>query len=228
MQPATPLVLCVLLSQVGKRGLLGAPRAPFLHYDCLARAGRGGFHRVGGLRVRRRRQLGGSKGRSFSAPEILGWGGGRWWWAGGLPLWLACVCVCVCVRSGEVERAPSPFFSQAGATFSPASSGVTLIRLLSRLMHWRDSVGGDSKSHGFPQPSADRGSAARVRTAGCRAGEADLVSPTSRAARVPSLRRAARRKPPRASRTPQPGCRCRSKAPAAPASGSIPFLTSGP
>ena len=34
MQPATPFVLCVLLSQVGKRGLLGAPRAPFLHSDC--------------------------------------------------------------------------------------------------------------------------------------------------------------------------------------------------
>nr|CAI9696820.1 unnamed protein product [Rangifer tarandus platyrhynchus] len=51
MQPTTPLVLCVLLSQVGERGLLGAPRAPFLHSDCLARAGRGGFRGVGGLRA---------------------------------------------------------------------------------------------------------------------------------------------------------------------------------
>ena len=84
------------------------------------------------------------------------------------------------------------------------------------------------RSRGFPQPSADRGSAARVGIAGCRAGEVGLASPTSRGARAPSPSPAARWKAPRASRTPQPGCRCRSKAPAAPASGSLPSLTSGP
>lgn len=37
MQPTTPLVLCVLLSQVGKRGLLGAPEPLF----CIPIAWRG-------------------------------------------------------------------------------------------------------------------------------------------------------------------------------------------
>lgn len=167
-----------------EEGLRGAPRARFLHSDRLARAGRGVFRGSGDSGARRQESLG-LKGRSFTAPEMLGRGVGP-----AFPLQVASVCVCthVCGRRRELPSPPPPFFFlQAGATFSPTSSGVTLIRLLRRLMHWRKTqLEATPRSRGFPQRSAEQGSAARVWIAGCWAGEAGLASPTSRGARAPS------------------------------------------
>lgn len=183
MQPRTPLLLCVLLSQVRKRGC-GAHLAPGFCIQIAWRGlGEGSFGGRGTL-GRGGKKAWGSKG-GHSQPRRC--------WGGGLVLLShsrlpRCVCVHTFAGGGESSRVPPPlFFLQAGATFSPTSSGVTLIRLLRRLMHWRKTqLEATPRSRGFPQRSAEQGSAARVRIAGCWAGEAGLASPTSRGARAPS------------------------------------------
>lgn len=130
-----------------EEGLRGAPRARFLHSDRLARAGRGVFRGSGDSGARRQESLG-LKGRSFTAPEMLGGGGLVLLSHSRLP---RCVCVHTFAGGGESSRVPPPFFFASrgdilayikwGNFDSPPPEAHALEK---------DSVGGDSKESWFP------------------------------------------------------------------------------
>jgi hypothetical protein len=168
MQPRTQLVLCVLLSQVGKRSRPRcAPGSAFRSPGAAKARGRleglGGSGRGNGDRPGLGREV-------ISSPTVVDHRG-PW-----LPTPVCvCVCVCACVRGRRTEL-QSPVF-QAGATFSPTSSGGNFgspppeARALER-----DSVGGDSKRLVSPPPHththtppAQRGKAKALLGSGLRA-----------------------------------------------------------
>lgn len=146
MQPRTPLLLCVLLSQVRKRGC-GAHLAPGFCIQIAWRGlGEGSFGGRGTL-GRGGKKAWGSKG-GHSQPRRC--------WGGGLVLLShsrlpRCVCVHTFAGGGESSRVPPPFFFASrgdilayikwGNFDSPPPEAHALEK---------DSVGGDSKESWFP------------------------------------------------------------------------------